>query len=68
MEGYTKISMIGRGSFGEVWKVQRNSDNKFFVWKELNYGKMNEMEKEQLVDEVNILRELKHHHIVRYVD
>ena len=38
------------------------------VAKELNYGRMNEKEKQQIVSEVNILRELKHQHIVRYYD
>ena len=48
--------------------MRRKADNKFFVWKELNYGKMTEREKQQLVAEVNILRDLKHPNIVRYVD
>lgn len=38
------------------------------MWKELNYGKMSEMEKQMLVSEVNILRELHHPHIVKYYD
>ena len=38
------------------------------VWKELDYGKMTEVEKQMLVSEVNLLRELKHPHIVRYYD
>lgn len=38
------------------------------VWKELNYGKMSEKEKQQLVSEVNILRDLKHPNIVQYYD
>ena len=37
-------------------------------WKELNYGKMSEKEKQMLVAEVNILREFRHSHIVRYFD
>ena len=36
--------------------------------KSLYYGDMNEKEKQQLVAEVNILRELSHNHIVRYYD
>ena len=38
------------------------------VWKELNYGTMREKEKQLVVSEVNILRELRHPHIVRYYD
>jgi serine/threonine protein kinase len=68
MENYEVIQNIGKGSFGVVSKVQRKSDGLFFVWKELNYGKMTEREKQQLVAEVNILRDLKHPNIVRYID
>jgi NIMA (never in mitosis gene a)-related kinase len=56
------------GSFGKVCKIRRKSDNKILVWKELNYGKMSEKEKQQLVSEVNILRELSHPNIVKYYD
>lgn len=38
------------------------------VWKEIDYGKMSEKEKHLLVSEVNILREFRHAHIVRYYD
>ena len=38
------------------------------VWKEMEYGCMSESEKQMLVSEVNLLRELKHQHIVRYYD
>ena len=39
-----------------------------FVWKEIDYGGMSEKEKQLLVQEVNLLRELRHPHIVRYHD
>lgn len=41
---------------------------KVLVWKELNYGSMTECEKQLLVSEVNLLRELKHPNIVQYYD
>jgi len=51
-----------------VSKIKRKSDGRPLVWKELNYGKMSEKEKQMLVSEVNILRELHHPNIVRYYD
>ena len=38
------------------------------VWKEMDYSKMTDTEKQLLVSEVNLLRELRHKHIVRYYD
>ena len=38
------------------------------MWKELDYGMMSDIEKQMLVSEVNLLRELKHEHIVLYYD
>ena len=38
------------------------------MWKEISYGDMSEKEKQLLVQEVNLLRELRHPHIVRYHD
>ena len=68
MEKYEVLEHVGKGSFGAVTKIRRKNDNKILVWKEISYGKMKEKEKQQLVSEVNILRELRHTHIVKYYD
>ena len=68
MENYEIIGPLGKGSFGSVTKIQRKSDRKILVWKEINYSGMSEKEKQQLVTEVNILRSLSNPHIVKYVD
>ena len=68
MDNYEKLGVIGKGSFGQVSKIRRKSDGRVLVWKELDYGKMSEKEKQQLVSEVNILKELRHPNIVRYYD
>ena len=68
MNNYEVLSQIGKGNFGTITKVLRKSDKKILVWKELDYGQMSEKEKQQLVSEVNILRELKNQNIVRYHD
>ncbi|KAF5888275.1 serine/threonine-protein kinase Nek2, partial [Clarias magur] len=67
-EDYEVISTIGSGSYGKCQKIRRKSDGKILVWKELDYGTMAEVEKQMLVSEVNLLRELRHPNIVRYYD
>ena len=68
MENYEILSLIGKGNFGCISKILRKSDNKILVWKEMDYGHMTEKEKQNIVSEVNILRELRHPNIVRYYD
>ncbi|EQC39355.1 NEK protein kinase, variant [Saprolegnia diclina VS20] len=68
MDQYDHIRVIGKGSFGVVSKIRRQTDGKELVWKEVGYGQMTEKEKQLIVSEVNILRELRHPHIVRYLD
>ncbi|XP_075386196.1 serine/threonine-protein kinase Nek2 [Tenrec ecaudatus] len=67
-EDYEVLHTIGTGSYGRCQKIRRRSDGKVLVWKELDYGSMTEVEKQMLVSEVNLLRELKHPNIVRYYD
>ncbi|XP_051908522.1 serine/threonine-protein kinase Nek2 [Hippocampus zosterae] len=65
---YEVLHTIGSGSYGRCQKIRRKSDGKVLVWKELDYGTMAEREKQMLVSEVNLLRELKHPNIVKYYD
>ncbi|KAM8818083.1 serine/threonine-protein kinase Nek2 [Rhynchonycteris naso] len=67
-EDYEVLHTIGTGSYGRCQKIRRKTDGKILVWKELDYGSMTEAEKQMLVSEVNLLRELKHPNIVRYYD
>ena len=68
MEKYEPISYIGKGNFGSITKIKRKIDGKILVWKELNYGVMSEKDRNRIVSEVNILRELHHPNIVKYYD
>ncbi|XP_069787456.1 serine/threonine-protein kinase Nek2 [Narcine bancroftii] len=68
LEDYDLMESIGSGSYGRCQKIRRKSDGKVLVWKEMDYGSMSEAEKQMLVSEVNLLRELKHPNIVRYYD
>ena len=68
LDAYEPLSIIGSGSFGKVLKIQRKSDRRIMVWKEMHYGAMSDKEKQLIVSEVNILREFRHPNIVRYHD
>ncbi|GAB5593040.1 hypothetical protein Unana1_07940 [Umbelopsis nana] len=65
---FEPLEVCGSGSFGLIRKVRRISDGQILACKEIDYRKMSEKEKRQLVAEVNILRELNHPNIVRYYE
>lgn len=62
------LHTFGTGSYGCCHKIPGKNIGKILIWKELDYGSMTEAEKQMLVSEVNLLRELKHPNIVRYYD
>ncbi|KAI0311530.1 kinase-like domain-containing protein [Amylostereum chailletii] len=65
---YEPLDIIGNGSFGIIRKVRRKSDGIILARKELNFERMSERDRKQIVAEVNILKDLNHEHIVRYHD
>ncbi|THH18650.1 hypothetical protein EW146_g2366 [Bondarzewia mesenterica] len=65
---YDPLDIIGNGSFGIIRKVRRKSDGVILARKELNFERMSERDRKQIVAEVNILKDLNHEHIVRYHD
>ncbi|ORZ05923.1 kinase-like domain-containing protein [Lobosporangium transversale] len=65
---FEPLEAIGSGSFGLIRKVRRKTDGKILARKEIDYRKMGVKEKEQLVAEVNILKDLKHPNIVEFLE
>ncbi|KAG7444257.1 kinase-like protein [Guyanagaster necrorhizus] len=68
LDQYESLDVIGNGSFGIIRKVRRKTDGLIFARKELDFERMNERDRKQIVAEVNILKDLHHDHIVRYHD
>jgi serine/threonine protein kinase len=56
---------IGRGSFGIVFKVQSLVDNKIYAIKKLDLKNMKDKNVREAMDEVSILRNLDHPHIIK---
>ena len=65
-EEYEPLEVIGKGSFGTVRKVRLKTTGKLLVRKEIEYTSMNPQERNQLISELRILRELDHPQIVKY--
>ncbi|PFH46257.1 hypothetical protein AMATHDRAFT_199708 [Amanita thiersii Skay4041] len=68
LDQFDPLDIIGNGSFGVIRKVRRRSDGTVYARKELNFERMSERDRKQIVAEVNILKDLHHEHIVRYID
>jgi len=68
LDAYEPLEVVGTGSFGTIRKVRRRSDGVVLARKELNFERMTERDRKQIVAEVNILKELDHDHIVAYHD
>lgn len=63
---YDALEVIGKGSFGTVRKVKHKATGEILVRKEIEYTSMNAQEKNHIISELRILRELNHPHIVKY--
>lgn len=68
MEKYTQLKVLGKGSFGSAWLIQRNDDKVQFVAKEVRLAGLKPAERDSAQAEIEMLRRLEHPNITRYVD
>ncbi|KAG8219144.1 kinase-like domain-containing protein [Butyriboletus roseoflavus] len=54
LELYEPLDIIGNGSFGIIRKVRRKSDGLIFARKELNFERMSDRDRKQIVAEVYV--------------
>ncbi|WLF80668.1 G2-specific serine/threonine protein kinase [Lodderomyces elongisporus] len=66
MNEYEPLEIIGKGSFGTVRKVRNKLTHEIAVRKEIEYKSMNSHERNQIISELRILKELNNKNIVRY--
>lgn len=54
IDDYEPLEIIGNGSFGVIRKVRRRSDGILFARKELNFERMTDRDRKQIVAEVYV--------------
>ena len=54
IDDYEPLEIIGNGSFGVIRKVKRRSDGVLFARKELNFERMTDRDRKQIVAEVSV--------------
>lgn len=67
MDKYHKIKKLGHGRYGDVWLVERTSDQSKLAMKMINLDTEVEIDPE-LNAEVAVLAKLNHPHIVKYYE
>ncbi|CAK9077087.1 unnamed protein product [Durusdinium trenchii] len=68
MEKYERLRELGRGSYGCAVLVRDRNSRQQRVVKEIDLSRMPALAKNEAQNEVNVLRGLKHPHIVAYCD
>ncbi len=65
-ERYTKIKLLGEGSFGKAYLVHCENSGDDAVIKEIDITRMTEEEKKEVLKEAKIMESLKHPNIIRF--
>lgn len=66
MENYTKLRIIGTGSFGTVWLIRTKERRRNYVLKEISLSLVEERQRGFILNEVKVLSQLRHMNIIRY--
>ena len=59
---------IGKGSFSQVYKVKRKSDNMDYALKKVSLSNLKDKEKINALNEVRILASINHSNMIAYKD
>ncbi|ESO88881.1 hypothetical protein LOTGIDRAFT_219034 [Lottia gigantea] len=69
LEDFTRLKVIGKGSYGEVWlATYKNDRKKQYVLKKMNLSRASKRERKSAEQEAKLLSKLKHPNIVSYKD
>lgn len=58
--------LLGKGSYGTVYRVKRLSDGGIYALKEADVKKMSQVERMDAVNEIRLLASVKHPNVIKY--
>eukprot|EP01029_Cantina_marsupialis_P021460 TRINITY_DN5140_c0_g1_i1.p1 TRINITY_DN5140_c0_g1~~TRINITY_DN5140_c0_g1_i1.p1 ORF type:complete len:671 (-),score=160.88 TRINITY_DN5140_c0_g1_i1:488-2500(-) len=64
-EDYEKIEKLGTGMTGSVWKAQNKENGQMFAVKSVEIGRLSPKQKENLQNEIRILKMMDHPNIIK---
>ncbi|KAA6403191.1 MAG: putative MAP kinase kinase family domain protein [Streblomastix strix] len=62
------LQKIGKGSYGQVFRVKRKIDQNFYCLKQIDIQQLNLKEQQDTIQEVTLLAKLNSPYIIRYYD
>ena len=65
---YTHLKVLGEGSFGKCYLVERKSDKLQLVLKANSQNNLSEEEKMEIVNEAKVLQHADHPNIIKFYD
>lgn len=66
MEKYKQIKKLGDGAFGVALLVKSLVDGKYYAMKVIKVGSMDKKQRKDSLNEVMVLKEMKHPNIITY--
>lgn len=68
MDIYEFVKNIGNGMYGQVYLANHKLEQKLYAIKRINFKDINAKDRENIENEVKLLKDLKHPNIVSYKD
>lgn len=60
--------ILGYGAYSKVYKIRLKSDNKVYALKEINLSELNQKDKINLQNEIQLHRQINHPNVVQFKD